>query len=86
METAKDTIELELADHYANYVRENKQEPNVKAFNEYLTGLGVDASTKKGDLSKIRELAFNRNEDLKSMALKRILFYKRIFREIREYS
>ena len=82
METAKDTIELELADHYANYVRENKQEPNVKAFNEYLTGLGVDASMKKGDLSKIRELAFNRNEDLKSMALNESYFTKEYFEKL----
>ena len=80
----RDAIELELANYYADYVRNKKQEPDVAGLNQYLEEIGAENHLAKKDWSKIRELAFAENEDLQDLALNESYFTDEYFEKLDE--
>lgn len=58
----------ELSTYYADYVRKEHVEPDVKGLNKYLEQLGVDCRVTRGNFSQVREMSFSSNEDLKDLS------------------
>lgn len=59
-----------LANHYANFMRERHIEPDVPTLNKYLKQLGNEEELRISSKlwSKVREIAFSKNDDLKDFA------------------
>lgn len=73
-----------LAVHYAEYVRQNRIEPDVKTFNRYLADKDVEGKMTKKNWSTIREIAFSENEDLSDLALNESYFTEEYFQKLEE--
>lgn len=72
MSTTKEEREqrsVKLAGYYADYIREHHIEPSTKGFNAYLNEKGVLEHLSGKEWSKIRELAYSKNEDLQDFSL-----------------
>lgn len=76
--------EQELARYYANFVRENRIEPDVPTLNNYIREHGHEDRISKKSWSHIREIAFENNSDLQDMAFNESYFTDEYFDKLEE--
>lgn len=70
MANKEDTIELikELSVYYADFIREEHVEPDVKSLNSYLAKHDAEIKVSRNNFDQVREMAFSSYDDLKDLS------------------
>lgn len=74
----------QLAQYYAEFVRENHMEPGVCELNEYLSKHEIPAVVTTKTFDDVREYAFRDNEDLADLSLNESYFTDEYFDKLEE--